>query len=217
MKVQILVADDHGMIRNGLKKIFEDTQDLQCTGEAWDGITLLERLHERDWGLLILDLSMPGRNGLEMIKRVKELRPHLPVLVFSMHQEEQYAVRALRAGASGYLTKESDGSLLLGVVRKVASGGIYVSPKVAELLARKVAQPDLAAPHTTLSDREYEVFARLVRGMSLTAIAEEFCLSIKTVSTHKTHLLQKMGLANQSELVCYAIRHDLMDLLPEDA
>lgn len=216
MKVQVLVADDHGMIRNGLKKILDDTQDLECAGEAWDGSSLLERLRERDWGLLILDLSMPGRNGLEMIKRVKELRPRMPVLVFTMHQEEQYAVRALRAGASGYLTKEFDGNLLLEVIRKVASGGIYVSAKVAELLARKVAQPDLAPPHTTLSDREYEVFTRLVRGMSLTGIAEEFCLSIKTVSTHKTHLLEKMGLANQSELVRYAIRHDLMDLLPED-
>ncbi len=217
MKMQVLVADDHGVIRNGLRKILDDTSDLECAGEAWDGASLVERLGERDWGLLILDLSMPGRNGLEMIKRVKELQPRLPILVFTMHQEEQYAVRALQSGASGYLTKEFDGDLLLRAIRKVASGGVYISAKVAELLARNVVRPDLAPPHTTLSGREYEVFTRLVRGMSLTDIAEEFCLSIKTVSTHKTHLLEKMGLSNQSELMRYAMRHGLVDLIPEDS
>ncbi|MDA3913454.1 response regulator transcription factor [Oleiagrimonas sp.] len=217
MRVQVLVADDHGVIRNGLRKILDDTSDLEFAGEAWDGASLVERLNEHDWGLLILDLSMPGRNGLEMIKRVKELQPRLPILVFTMHQEEQYAVRALQSGASGYLTKEFDGDLLLRAIRKVASGGVYISAKVAELLARNVVRPDLAPPHTTLSGREYEVFTRLVRGMSLTDIAEEFCLSIKTVSTHKTHLLEKMGLSNQSELMRYAMRHGLVDLIPEDS
>lgn len=217
MKIPVLVADDHGVIRNGLKKILDDTPDLACAGEAWDGPSLVARLGERDWGLLILDLSMPGRNGLELIKRVKELRPRLPVLVFTMHQEEQYAVRALQAGARGYLTKDCDGELLLAAIRKVACGGIHVSDKVAGLLARNVLQPDQAPPHTMLSDREYEVFTRLVRGMSPTHIAEEFSLSIKTVSTHKAHLLEKMGLANQSELIRYALRHGLMDAIPEES
>lgn len=216
MKIPVLVADDHGVIRNGLKKILDDTPDLVCAGEAWDGPSLVARLGERDWGLLILDLSMPGRNGLELIKRVKELRPRLPVLVFTMHQEEQYAVRALHAGARGYLTKECDGDRLLEAMRKVASGEIYVSARVAGLMVRDHLRPDLAPPHTTLSDREYEVFTRLVHGMSPTRIAEEFNLSIKTVSTHKAHLLEKMGLANQSDLMRYALRHGLMDAIPDE-
>jgi DNA-binding NarL/FixJ family response regulator len=215
-KVQVLVADDHGVIRNGLKKILDDTPDLQFAGEACDGKSVLEKVRERSWDMLILDLSMPGRNGLELIKLIKEARPPLPILIFSMHQEEQYAVRALRAGASGYLTKEFDGDLLLSAIRKVASGGVYVSPKVAELLASDVSRPQQAPPHTLLSNREYEVFSRLVRGTSLTAIACEFSLSIKTVSTHKSHLFEKMGVINQSDLVRYAINHGLLDEEPDN-
>lgn len=215
-KVQVLVADDHGVIRDGLKKILDDTPDLEFAGEACDGKSLLEMVRQRSWGMLILDLSMPGRNGLELIKLVKEVRPQLPVLIFTMHQEEQYAVRALRAGASGYLTKEFDGDFLLSAIRKVATGGIYVSAKVAELLATDVSKPQHAPPHTLLSNREYEVFSRLVRGNSLTAIAYEFSLSIKTVSTHKSHLLEKMGLANQSDLVRYAVNHGLLDAEPDN-
>ncbi|MFA6231235.1 MAG: response regulator transcription factor [Rhodanobacter sp.] len=214
-KVQILVADDHGVIRNGLKKILDDTPDLEFAGEACDGRSLLEKVRERHWDMLILDLSMPGRNGLELIKLVNEAQPPLPILIFSMHQEEQYAVRALRAGASGYLTKEFDGDLLLSAIRKVASGGVYVSAKVAELLASDVSRPQHAPPHTLLSNREYEVFSRLVRGISLTAIAFEFSLSIKTVSTHKSHLLEKMGMSNQTDLVRYAINNGLIDAAPD--
>ncbi|MCW8806734.1 MAG: response regulator transcription factor [Rhodanobacter sp.] len=215
-RVQVLVADDHGVIRNGLKKILDDTPDLEFAGEACDGKSLLDKVRQRNWGMLILDLSMPGRNGLELIKLVKEVRPQLPMLIFTMHQEEQYAVRALRAGASGYLTKEFDGDFLLSAIRKVATGGIYVSAKVAELLASDVSKPQHAPPHTLLSNREYEVFSRLVRGNSLTAIAYEFSLSIKTVSTHKSHLLEKMGLANQSDLVRYAVNHGLLDAEPDN-
>ncbi|MFC5579974.1 response regulator [Rhodanobacter terrae] len=215
-RVQVLVADDHGVIRNGLKKILDDTPDLEFAGEACDGKSVLEKVRERSWDMLILDLSMPGRNGLELIKLIKEARPPLPILIFSMHQEEQYAVRALRAGASGYLTKEFDGDLLLSAIRKVASGGVYVSTKVAELLASDVSRPLQAPPHTLLSNREYEVFTRLVRGISLTAIAYEFSLSIKTVSTHKSHLFEKMGVINQSDLVRYAINHGLLDQEPDN-
>lgn len=215
-RVQVLVADDHGVIRNGLKKILDDTPDLEFAGEACDGRSVLEKVRERSWDMLILDLSMPGRNGLELIKLIKEARPPLPILIFSMHQEEQYAVRALRAGASGYLTKEVDGDLLLSAIRKVASGSVYVSTKVAELLASDVSRPQQAPLHTLLSNREYEVFSRLVRGISLTAIAYEFSLSIKTVSTHKSHLFEKMGVINQSDLVRYAINHGLLDQEPDN-
>jgi DNA-binding NarL/FixJ family response regulator len=163
--------------------------------------------------LLVLDISMPGRNGLDLIKLVKAERPRLPILIFSMHHEEQYAVRAIRAGASGYLSKEGDTDLLLPAMRKVASGGIFISPKVAELLAGDLAPHSQGdrLPHTLLTDREFEVFSRIVRGAGLTAIADELSLSVKTVSTHKTHILAKMNMATQVDLVRYAIEHGLTD------
>jgi DNA-binding NarL/FixJ family response regulator len=211
MKVEVLVVDDHAIIRDGLKKILADTDDLIVAGEAANGSVALEKVTEREWGMVILDISMPGRNGLELLKLIKAERPKMPVLVFSMHHEEQYAVRAIRAGASGYLSKDSDGELILPAIRKVAAGGVFVSPKLAELLVADVAEHSSVQPHTRLSNREYEVFIRLVRGVSLTEMAEEFSLSIKTVSTHKSHILTKMGLANQVELVRYAVDHDLLD------
>ena len=211
MKVEVLVADDHAIIRNGLRKILEDTDDLAVVGEAANGNEVLEKVRERDWGLVVLDLSMPGRHALELIRLLRSERSRLPILIFSMHPEEQYAVRSIRAGASGYLSKEGDSDLLLPAMRKVAAGGMFISPKVAELLAVDVSRSSGKPPHTTLSDREYEVFGRIVRGASLTAIAEELSLSIKTVSTHKTHILAKMGMANHIDLVRYALEHKLLD------
>ena len=135
MKFEVLVADDHAIIRDGLKKILADTDDLIVAGEAGNGNAALEKVRERDWSLVVLDLSMPGQNGLELIKLIKSERPKLPILIFSMHHEEQYAVRAIRAGASGYLSKDGDSELLLPAMRKVAAGGMFVSPQLAELLA----------------------------------------------------------------------------------
>ena len=212
MKYEVLVVDDHAIIRDGLKKILADTDDLIVAGEASNGNAALEKVRERDWDLLVLDISMPGRNGLELIKLIKTERPKLPILIFSMHHEEQYAVRAIRAGASGYLSKEGDTELLLPAIRKVAAGGAFISPKLAELLATDVLHDTHEQPHTLLSNREYEVFTRIVRGISLTAIAEELSLSIKTVSTHKSHILAKMEMTSQVELVRYAIEHNLLDL-----
>jgi DNA-binding NarL/FixJ family response regulator len=211
LKVDVLVVDDHAIIRDGLKKILADTDDLIVAGEAANGSVAMEKVTERDWGMVILDISMPGRNGLELLKLIKAERPKMPILVFSMHHEEQYAVRAIRAGASGYLSKDSDSELILPAIRKVAAGGVFVSPKLAELLVADVAEHISVQPHTRLSNREYEVFIRLVRGVSLTAMAEEFSLSIKTVSTHKSHILAKMGMANQVDLVRYAVDHNLLD------
>jgi DNA-binding NarL/FixJ family response regulator len=211
MKVQVLVVDDHAIIRDGLKKILADTEDLIVAGEAANGNMALEKVSARDWGMVILDISMPGRSGLELLRLIKAERPKLPILIFSMHHEEQYAVRAIRAGAAGYLSKDSDSELILPAIRKVASGGIFVSQKLAELLAADVSGQASVQAHTHLSNREYEVFIRLVRGVSLTAIAEEFFLSIKTVSTHKSHILAKMGMTTQVDLVRYAIDHDLLD------
>jgi DNA-binding NarL/FixJ family response regulator len=212
----VLVADDHAIIRDGLRKILADTGDLVVAGEAANGNAALQAVRERDWALVILDISMPGRNGLELIKLIRLERPRLPVLIFSMHHEEQYAVRAIRAGASGYLSKESDMDLLLPALRKLVGGGRYISPKVADLLAMDMAPHSEDLPHTVLSDREFEVFSRIVRGTSLTAIAQELSLSIKTVSTHKSNLLHKMQLASQVDLVRYAMEHQLLDDLPHD-
>jgi len=211
MTIDVLVADDHAIIRNGLKNLLADTDDLVVADEAASGSAVLEKVRERDFGLVVLDLSMPGRNGLELIKLIRSERPKLPILVFSMHHEEQYAVRAMRAGATGYLTKESNSDLLLPAMRKVAAGGVFVSEKVVELLAKDMGAQSEAQPHTLLSNREYEVFTRIVSGQTMKQIADELSLSIKTVSTHKTHILQKMNLASQVDLVRYALEHRLID------
>lgn len=212
MKFEVLVVDDHAIIRDGLRKILADTDDLIVAGEASNGNAALEKVRERDWSLVVLDISMPGRNGLELIKLIKNERPKIRILIFSMHHEEQYAVRAIRAGASGYLSKEGDSELLLPAMRRVAAGGVFISAKLAELLATDVSPNVSDQPHTLLTNREFEVFTRLVRGSSLTAIADEFSLSIKTISTHKTHILTKMNMSSHTDLVRYAIERNLVDL-----
>jgi two-component system invasion response regulator UvrY len=212
MTADVLIADDHAIIRDGLRKILADTYDLVVAGEAANGIAVMEQVRARDWDLLVLDISMPGRNGLELIKLVKAERPKLPILIFSMHPEEQYAVRAIRAGASGYISKEGDTDMLLPAMRRVVAGGMFISPKVAELLAGDISPHSQNLPHTLLTDREFDVFRRIVRGAALTAIAEELSLSVKTVSTHKTHILAKMNMSTQVDLVRYAIDQKLTDL-----
>ena len=211
MSLNVLVADDHAIIRDGLKKILADTPDLVVAGEANNGHATLDLVRTRDWDVVVLDLSMPGRNGLDLLKLIKADKPKLPVLIFSMHQEEQYAVRAIRAGASGYLSKEGDSDLIVPAIRKVAQGGRYISPKVAELLAADALLHNNNPSHPVLSDREFEVFSRIVRGVSLTEIAHELSLSVKTVSTHKSHILLKMHMSNQVDLVRYALDHKLLD------
>jgi DNA-binding NarL/FixJ family response regulator len=211
MKAEVLIADDHAIIRDGLRKILADTHDLVVAGEAANGSAVMEQVRARDWDLLILDISMPGRNGLELIKLVKAERPKLPILIFSMHPEEQYAVRAIRAGAAGYMSKEGDTDMLLPAMRKVVGGGMFISPKVAELLAGDISPQSQNLPHTLLTDREFDVFRRIVQGVALTAIAEELSLSVKTVSTHKTHILAKMNMSTQVDLVRYAIDQKLVD------
>ncbi|CAM5308853.1 response regulator [Thauera mechernichensis] len=210
-KLRVLLADDHAIIRDGLRQILADTEDLEAAGEAANGLEVMALIREQTWDLLVLDISMPGRSGLDLIRMVKDECPRLPILILSMHQEEQYAVRALHAGASGYLTKESDSALLLHAMRRVAAGGVYVSDKVAELMARGLRPLTAALPHTLLSDREYQVFNLLVQGQGPGDIATELSLSVKTISTHKTRILQKMGMGNLSELVRYAISHHLID------
>jgi two-component system, NarL family, invasion response regulator UvrY len=210
-KRKVVLADDHAIIRDGLKQILADTDDLLVVGEAANGLELMQKVRESDFDVLVLDISMPGRNGLELIHMIKDEKPNLPILVLSMHQEEQYAIRAFQAGASGYLTKESDSELLVAAIRRVAGGGVYISEKVAELMVRGTQPTRTILPHNLLSDREYQVFNLLVEGLGLTEIGTALSVSVKTISTHKTHILQKMNLANSAELVRYAISHGLAD------
>jgi two-component system invasion response regulator UvrY len=207
--IQVLLADDHTIIRDGIKQILADTDDLVVTGEAANGVQVLGLLAEKDFDLLVLDISMPGRNGLELIKLIRKDRKRLPILILSMHNEEQYALRALHAGASGYLTKESDGDILVAAMRKVAAGGLCFSEKVSEMLAREHMPTTEELPHARLSDREYQIFEKIVAGVRLTDIAAELNLSVKTVSTHKSRILQKMHMASDAELVRYAINNVL--------
>ena len=212
---RIVIADDHAIVREGLKRVIDSIPDLQVVGEAADGGELMQRVRGLEFDVLVLDLSMPGRSGMELIKLVKAEKPRLRVLVLSMHQETQYAVRAIKSGASGYLTKESAPAQLEAAIRKIAGGGAYISAEVAEQLALG-AMPGgggSALPHESLSDREFEVFRLLVAGEAVSEIAAKLNLSVKTVSTHKANLMQKLGLSNQTELVRYALKHGLADPL----
>jgi DNA-binding NarL/FixJ family response regulator len=208
---RILIADDHAIVRDGLRRILQGAPGLEVAGEAVDGNEVMARVREGGFDLLLLDMSMPGKSGIELIKWAKLARPELAILVLSMHQEEQYAVRSIRAGASGYVTKDSASELLVAAIRKVAGGGLYISPGVAEQLAFTLRPQAADLPHQTLSDREYEVFNLLVTGGTVSDIAARLHLSGKTVSTHKARILEKMGMNSVADLVRYAVAHQLID------
>jgi DNA-binding NarL/FixJ family response regulator len=203
-----LLADDHAIVRAGLKEILAATGDITVAAEAANGNEVLARVRAADFDVAVLDMSMPGRSGVELIKQVKAEKPKLRLLVLTMHSEEQYAVRALRAGASGYLTKDSAAPQLVGAIRKVAAGGVHISEQAAAGLVDGAAGE--GPPHSRLSDREYEVFRLLASGRSPTEIAGQLHLSIKTVSTHKSRILEKMSLGGTAELVRYALEHKLL-------
>lgn len=209
--IRVLLADDHGIVRTGLREILEDTGDITVVAEAANGQQVLAQARCQDFDVLVTDLSMPGRSGIELIRLVKAEKPRLRILVLSMHSEEQYAARALRAGAAGYLTKESAADELVTAIRRIAGGGAYISPQAAERLALELAHAGDVLPHTLLSDREYQVFGMIVAGATVTEIAKRLSLSVKTVSTHKTRIMQKMCVSNQTELIRYAMRHKLID------
>ncbi|MBC3880202.1 response regulator transcription factor [Undibacterium sp. LX40W] len=209
--IRILIADDHTIMREGLKRILDGIEDIQVIGEAIDGHDTITKVRSESFDVLLLDLSMPGRSGVDLIHQIKDEFPKLPILILTMHEEEQYAVRAIRAGANGYLTKESAGTQLVTALRKVASGRPYISMEVAEQLAMSAMPASGDASHTSLSDREFEVFCHLAKGKSITEIGDMLHLSVKTVSTHKTRIMQKMGLNSISDLVQYAIAHHLLN------
>jgi DNA-binding NarL/FixJ family response regulator len=209
--IRVVIADDHTIVREGLKQLLFAASDVEVVDEARDGHDVLRIVRESEFEVLLLDLSMPGKAGMDLIKQVKGEKPKLKILVLSMHAEHQYAVRAIKAGASGYLTKDSASTQLLSAIRKVAGGGAVISAEVAEQLALAAMPHADGPPHASLSDREYQVFQLIVGGVSVSDIAQQLNLSVKTVSTHKARLMEKMGLANQAELIHYAIRHRLID------
>jgi two-component system invasion response regulator UvrY len=204
--IRVLLVDDHSIVRDGLKRILAATTDLAVAGEAASGEAALALVKANDYDLAMLDMSMPGLSGIDLIKRLKLEKPKLRILVLSMHGEQQYAARALKAGAAGYLNKDSASELLLGALRKVAAGGVHIGEVAAAALLQSGDKP----PHESLSDREFEVLRLLVDGLGPTDIGERLHLSVKTVSTHKTRILEKLNVTSTAELVRYALEHRLV-------
>jgi two-component system, NarL family, invasion response regulator UvrY len=211
MKIEVMLADGHPVVRCGLRRMIEGTHDLMVGAETGNGNAALELLRSRAWGLAVLDLWIPGRSGLELIKLIKQELPRLPILVFSAQSEEHYALRAIRAGACGYLAKDADPDTILSAMRSIAGGGVHFTQEVAALLSTDASRRADAPLHTLLTDREYGIFDRIVRGHALTEIADDLSLSIKTISTHKSHILDKLNLHGHVDLVRYAIEHKLLD------
>jgi DNA-binding NarL/FixJ family response regulator len=207
--MKILIVDDHAIIHRGLRRILEDEFAGIILGEAYHPQAALDLVSHELWNVVILDLDIPGRGGLDLLQQLRAAYPKLPVIVFSMHSEEQFAIRSLKAGASGYVAKDGDLSQLSEAVRRVLRGGRYVSAALAERLAADLQRDISAAPHEWLSNREFEVMRMLAIGMSTTDIADKLSLSVKTVSTYRTRVLEKLQLTTNFELIRYAIDHDI--------
>ena len=208
--INIIIADDHAVVRKGLKQIFEETVDLVVTGEASSGNELLEKIRIEKYDVVILDISMPGKDGLDTLKELKNEFADLLVLIFTMYPEEQYALRVLKAGASGYINKESEPEELLSAIRKVTRGRKYISPTLAELLASNLDTDGKTPLHETLSDREYQVMCLISSGRTPTEIASELTLSVNTISTYRLRILEKMNMKNNAELTHYAVKNHLV-------
>jgi len=209
--IKVCVIDDHAVVREGLKRIIAENPGMAVTSEAGDGVEALRILQTEPCDIVLLDITMPNKNGLDVLKQIHAETPRLPVLVLSMHAEDQYAVRVLRAGASGYLTKESAPAKLVQAIRKVVRGGKYVSTTLAEKLVFDLDARSAKAPHEVLSDREYQVLCMIASGKTVTIIAEELALSVKTVSTYRVRILEKLNMKNNAELTRYAIKEGLVD------
>jgi len=210
-EIRILIVDDHPVVRAGLRQMIDEAPGLCVADEANTGREAIRKTRAQRYDLVLLDISLPDTSGLEVLRTIKDEKPDLPVLMLSFHAEEQYAIRALKAGAAGYLSKESAADELISAIRHVRAGGRYVSPELAEHLAHYVADPGAAPPHERLSDREYMVIRMLANGKSLAQIGKALIISPKTVSTYRERALSKLGLANNAELVQYAMKHDLID------
>jgi len=209
--IRILIADDHAVVRRGLKQIITEEPDMAVIGEAQTGQEVLDLVRKQNWDVVVLDITMPGRSGLEVLTELKRQYPRLPVLVLSIHPEDQFAMRVLKAGASGYMTKESAPEELVKAIRKVFKGGKYVSPSLAEKLAFNLEADSEKPLHERLSDREYQVMCMIASGKTLTDIANELSLSVKTISTYRMRILEKMDMKNNVEITRYCIRNHLVD------
>ncbi len=209
--IRVLVVDDHAVVREGLKRILADAGDIAVVGEAVSEEQALREAGKRNCDVVVTDITLPGRGGLELLKDLKRDHPRVPVLVLSVHAEEQFALRALKAGAAGYLTKETAPEELVLAIRKAARGGRYMSAAVAEQLANRLSADAEVPPHQLLSDREFQVLTMIAQGKTLRAAADELSLSIKTVATYRTRLLEKLELNNTAEMIAYAIRNRLAD------
>jgi DNA-binding NarL/FixJ family response regulator len=208
--IRVLIVDDHAIVRRGLRALLSDELQGAAFGEASNAQQALEVLRKEKWDVALLDVTLPGKSGLDLLKEFKSARPRLPVLVLSAHPEDQFALRALKSGAEGYLTKDSAPEELVKAIRKVLAGGRYVSPTLAEKLASNLRKDFTRMPHETLSDREYETMCLIASGKTVTEIAGELSLSAKTISTYRTRILEKLGVKNSAALVQYAIRNGLV-------
>jgi len=210
--IRILIADDHAIFREGLRQILEDVDGIEVADEAADGQEVLDKVSKNDYDLVVLDIAMPGLHGLDALKLLKSQKPKLPVLVLSMYPEEQYAVRAIKAGASGYITKASASEELIDAIYKVSKGGRYISASITERLLFDL-EPEFEGPaHERLSNREYQILCMIARGKTVSEIADDLFLSVKTVSTHRVHILEKMKMKNNAELTNYALKNNLVCL-----
>ena len=209
--IKVCVVDDHAVVREGLKRIISENPGMAVTIEAGDGNEALKVIQEQTCDVVLLDITMPNKNGMEVLKELRAQLPRLPVLVLSMHAEDQYAVRVLRAGAAGYLTKESAPERLVQAIRQVVRGGKYVSAAVAERLVYQLDSDTSKAPHENLSDREYQVMCLIASGKTVTEVAAELSLSVKTVSTYRVRILEKLNMKNNAEVARYAIKEGLVD------
>jgi two-component system invasion response regulator UvrY len=209
--INILIADDHAVVRRGLKQIVSETPDLIVTGEASTGFEALDLVRGNDYDVVVLDISMPGGDGLDILKQLKKEKPKMPILVLSVHPEDQYAIRVLKAGAAGYLTKEGAPDELITALRRVAAGRKYISALLAEKLAVDLKTDRGRQLHQKLSDREYQVLCMIASGKMANEIAKDLCLSVKTISTYRSRILEKMRMKNNAELTHYAIKHGLID------
>ncbi|WP_377701545.1 response regulator [Pseudoduganella sp. UC29_71] len=209
--IKVFIADDHAIVREGLKQILADTRDIVVAGEAENGLDAVKLFRKSGCHVMLLDISMPDRSGIEVLKQVKKDKPELAVLMLSMHREDQYAIRSLKAGAAGYLTKQSAPKELVTAIRQVAGGLKYISPALAQELANHVGDDHEAPPHETLSDREYQTLTMIASGKTVGTIAKELSLSVKTVSEYRARLLAKMKLKNSAELTHYAIKNQLIE------
>jgi DNA-binding NarL/FixJ family response regulator len=211
-KIKILIADDHAIVREGLKQIVAEERDIVVAGEAENAAGLMELLAKEKWNLIVLDINMPGKSGLEALKDIKSIYPDLPVLILSMFSEDQYGIRAIKAGASGYLKKVSAPTELVTAIRKIASGGKYINPSLAEKLAEKLGETGKPAFHENLSDREYQIMCNIALGKSAEQIAKELSLSINTIYTYRNRILEKMDMKSNVELTQYVLRNKLVEI-----